>query len=62
VAHAPSGTVYAALSRSQAKAYLWEMFHTPEIAAEVTCQPLEHLGVDAAILFSTFWVIAETLG
>lgn len=41
---------------------LWDMFHRPELAAAVTRQPLEHLGVDAAILFSDILVIAEALG
>ncbi len=41
---------------------LWEMFHVPEIASAVTLQPIEHLGVDAAILFSDILVIAEALG
>jgi uroporphyrinogen decarboxylase len=41
---------------------LWEMFHQPEIAAAITCLPLELLGVDAAILFSDILVIAEALG
>lgn len=41
---------------------LWEMFHNPELAAEVTRQPVELLGVDAAILFSDILVIAESLG
>jgi uroporphyrinogen decarboxylase len=41
---------------------LEEMFHCPELAALVTRQPLEHLGVDAAILFSDILVIAESLG
>lgn len=37
-------------------------FHTPSLAAAITCQPIEHLGVDAAILFSDILVILETLG
>jgi uroporphyrinogen decarboxylase len=41
---------------------LWQMFHHPEIAADVTRMPVEHLGVDAAILFSDILVIAEALG
>ena len=46
----------------RSKHSLWEMFHQPEIAADVTRMPLEHLGVDAAILFSDILVIAEALG
>lgn len=41
---------------------LWELFHTPELAAEATLQPLKTLGVDAAILFSDILVIAEIFG
>ncbi len=39
-----------------------EMVYTPEVAAEVTLQPVEQIGVDAAILFSDILVIPEALG
>jgi uroporphyrinogen decarboxylase len=35
---------------------------TPEAAAEVTCQPIEALGVDAAILFSDILTVLPPLG
>ncbi|MES2121317.1 MAG: uroporphyrinogen decarboxylase [Chlamydiota bacterium] len=41
---------------------LWEMFHSPELAARVTLLPIELLGVDAAIVFSDILVVAEMLG
>jgi len=41
---------------------LWEMFHRPELAAQITMLPITLLDVDAAILFSDILVIAESLG
>lgn len=39
-----------------------ELAQTPELAAEVTIQPVDHLGVDAAIIFSDILVIPEAMG
>ena len=39
-----------------------ELMNTPELAAEVTLQPVHLLGVDAAILFSDILVIPEAMG
>src|SRR5207248_2911556 len=39
-----------------------ELAKTPQTAAEVTLQPVERLGVDAAILFADILLIVEPLG
>ncbi|MEO0789803.1 MAG: uroporphyrinogen decarboxylase [Bacteroidota bacterium] len=39
-----------------------ELVSTPQLAAEVTIQPVDELGVDAAIIFSDILVIPEALG
>ena len=39
-----------------------ELVQTPELAAEVTIQPVDILGVDAAIIFSDILVVPEAMG
>ena len=39
-----------------------ELVETPAFAAEVTIQPVDYLGVDAAIIFSDILVIPEAMG
>lgn len=39
-----------------------ELVETPELASEVTIQPVDILGVDAAIIFSDILVVPEAMG
>lgn len=47
--------------RNQLSGFI-ELVTTPELAAEVTVQPVDELGVDAAIIFSDILVIPEAMG
>jgi uroporphyrinogen decarboxylase len=48
-------------TRAKAKNFV-EFVKNPELAAEVTVQPVDILGVDAAIIFSDILVIPEAMG
>lgn len=44
------------------KSSFFEMVRTPELACEITLQPVRRLGVDAAIIFSDILVVPQALG
>ena len=46
----------------RSKVSFLELCRTPELAAKVTVQPIDRLGVDAAILFSDILVVYDAMG
>ena len=46
----------------RAKRSFEEMVHAPEIAAEITLQPIRRFGFDAAIVFSDILAVPEAMG
>jgi uroporphyrinogen decarboxylase len=57
-----AGRYLPAYQAVRAKVDFQELYKTPALAAEVTVQPVEILGFDAAILFSDILVLPEAMG
>src|SRR5262249_40276081 len=57
-----AGRYLPAYQRLKEKYSLQEMFRHPELAAEITCMPVEELGVDAAILFADILTLPSLMG
>jgi uroporphyrinogen decarboxylase len=57
-----AGRYMAEYRAIRARSSFLELCKNPEAAAEVTLQPVERLGVDAAILFADILLIVEPLG
>src|SRR5215475_3452934 len=57
-----AGRYMAEYRALRAKHAFLELCRTPAAAAEVTLQPVERLGVDAAILFADILLVLEPLG
>ncbi|MGI8950966.1 MAG: uroporphyrinogen decarboxylase [Chitinophagaceae bacterium] len=48
--------------RLKEKYSFFERVQTPELAAQITIQPVEQIGVDAAIIFSDILVVPQAMG
>src|SRR5687767_2339479 len=46
----------------RAKYDFFTRIQTPELACEITLQPIDRLGVDAAIIFSDILVVPQAMG
>ncbi len=57
-----AGRYLSSYQQIRKKKSLEEMFKTPEIASEITCQPVEQLEVDAAILFADILTLPAAMG
>ncbi|WP_456474379.1 uroporphyrinogen decarboxylase family protein, partial [Candidatus Pyrohabitans sp.] len=57
-----AGRYMEAYQKVRAEYPFLDMCRNPRLAAQVTLQPVERLGVDAAIIFSDILVLVEAMG
>lgn len=57
-----AGRYLPGYTKLRAKYDFFTRVQTPELAAEITLQPIEEVGVDAAIIFSDILVIPQAMG
>jgi uroporphyrinogen decarboxylase len=57
-----AGRYMAEYQAVRKRASFWELCRTPELACEVTLQPIDRFGFDAAILFSDILVVLPPMG
>src|SRR5207247_10741436 len=57
-----AGRYMAEYRALRARHSLLELCQTPELAAQITLQPVDKLGVDAAIIFADLLLPAQAMG
>ena len=60
--HAAGGTVDAGVPALRGDGSILDTIRKPEVAAEITLQPVRRYGVDAAVLFSDIVVPVAAIG
>jgi uroporphyrinogen decarboxylase len=59
---APGRPLSSRIHGTREKYGFFERCQTPELACEITLQPVDIIGVDAAILFSDILVVPQAMG